>query len=67
MGLVLTSEYRVNVSPNTISQIIMVMLMWGGLLEVGTNLYNFILLASPHERLKCSLFLNRFNKVEIPG
>jgi hypothetical protein len=39
MGLVWVSEYTVNVSPNTISQMITVMLMQSVLLEeVGTNL-----------------------------
>jgi hypothetical protein len=38
MGLVLVSEYTVNVSPNTVSQMITVTQMRGVLSEVGTNL-----------------------------
>jgi hypothetical protein len=39
MELVSVSEYTVNVSPNTTSRMITVMLMWSVLLkEVGTNL-----------------------------
>jgi hypothetical protein len=32
--------------------------MWCVLLEVRTDFYNTILLASPHERLNCCLFLS---------
>jgi hypothetical protein len=68
MGLVWVSEFTVNVSPNIITKIIIVMLMQSVLLEeVGTNLSNIILLASPHEKLNCSLFLNCYKREKISG